>query len=45
MPNMSLKKTTMAEQEPQIRNKNFEEVALGYTLEEAQCESRSLPQL
>lgn len=39
MPNMSLKKTTMAEQEPQIRNKNFEEVALGYTLEEAQCEA------
>lgn len=29
--NMSLKKVAMPEQEPDIRNKNFEEVALGYT--------------
>lgn len=31
MPNMSLKKVAMPEQEPQIRNANFEEVSLGYT--------------
>lgn len=30
MPNMSLKKVKMPEQEPNIRNKNFKEVALGY---------------
>lgn len=30
MPNMSLKKTPMPEQAPNVRNKNFEEVALGY---------------
>ena len=30
MPNMSLKKTPMPEQAPDVRNKNFEEVALGY---------------
>ena len=35
MPNMSLKKQPMPEQEPQIRNKNFDEVALGYTAEMA----------
>ena len=33
MPNMSLKKNEMPTAEPQIRNKNFEEVALGYTEE------------
>ena len=33
MPNMSLKKVVMPEQEPDVRNKNFEEVALGYTKE------------
>ncbi len=40
MANMSLKKQSMPEQKPEIRNKNFEEVALGYTadmaIEEAQ---------
>ena len=40
MPNMSLNKCPMPEQDPNVRNKNFEEVALGYTaemaLEEAQ---------
>ncbi|HHU90074.1 MAG TPA: NADPH-dependent glutamate synthase [Clostridiaceae bacterium] len=40
MPNMSLKKVSMPEQDPEVRNKNFEEVALGYTeemaIEEAQ---------
>ena len=34
-PNMSLEKVKMPEQEPQIRNRNFEEVALGYTEEMA----------
>ena len=37
---MSLKKVSMPEQDPEVRNKNFEEVALGYTeemaIEEAQ---------
>ncbi|UZQ86134.1 NADPH-dependent glutamate synthase [Thermoclostridium stercorarium] len=31
MPNMSLKKVQMPEQDPNVRNKNFKEVALGYT--------------
>lgn len=31
MANMSLKKVAMPEQDPNVRNKNFEEVALGYT--------------
>jgi len=31
MPNMSPVKVTMPEQEPDVRNKNFSEVALGYT--------------
>jgi len=35
MPNMSLKKVPMPEQDPTVRNKNFEEVALGYTEEMA----------
>ncbi len=35
MPNMSLKKNEMPVQEPNIRNKNFLEVALGYTEEQA----------
>ncbi len=35
MPNMSLKKVTMPEQEPQVRNKNFKEVTHGYTEEMA----------
>ncbi len=35
MPNMNPKKSPMPEQEPNVRNKNFEEVALGYTEEMA----------
>ena len=31
MPNMSLTKVPMPEQDPNVRTKNFEEVALGYT--------------
>jgi glutamate synthase (NADPH/NADH) small chain len=48
MANMSLKKVMMPEQKPDVRNKNFEEVTLGYTdemaIEEAQrclkCKNR-----
>ena len=39
MPNMSQKKVAMLEQEPNVRNKNFEEVALGYTEEMAMEEA------
>ncbi len=35
MPNMSLKKNAMPTQDPQVRNGNFLEVALGYTEEQA----------
>ena len=35
MPNMSLEKVRMPEQDPNVRNKNFLEVALGYTKEQA----------
>ncbi len=35
MPNMSLKKNPMPHQEADVRNKNFAEVALGYTAEQA----------
>ena len=35
MPNMSLQKNKMPEQEPNVRNKNFKEVATGYTEEMA----------
>lgn len=35
MPNMSLKKNPMPSQEPDVRNKNFLEVALGYSEEQA----------
>lgn len=35
MPNMSLKKNEMPTQEPAIRAKNFSEVAMGYTKEQA----------
>ena len=35
MANMSLTKVPMPEQEPNVRNKNFEEVAIGYTPEMA----------
>lgn len=35
MPNMSMVKNEMPSQEPNVRNKNFLEVALGYTKEQA----------
>ena len=35
MANMSLKKTPMPEQDPKVRARNFKEVALGYTAEQA----------
>ena len=35
MPNMSLKKNPMPAQEPAVRARNFEEVALGYSPEQA----------
>ena len=40
MPNMSLKKNPMPTQEADIRNKNFDEVALGYTEEQAIDEAK-----
>jgi len=39
MANMSLEKIKMPEQAPDIRNKNFEEVSLGYTSEMAMEEA------
>ena len=39
MANMSLKKVAMPEQDPNVRNKNFDEVALGYTKEMAMEEA------
>lgn len=39
MPNMSPVKVAMPEQEPNVRNKNFKEVALGYTPEQAMEEA------
>ncbi|MBQ8599769.1 MAG: NADPH-dependent glutamate synthase [Clostridia bacterium] len=39
MANMSLEKQKMPELAPDIRNKNFEEVALGYTKEQALTEA------
>lgn len=39
MANMSLEKQKMPELAPEIRNKNFEEVALGYTEEQAMEEA------
>lgn len=39
MANMSLKKVSMPEQDPVKRNKNFKEVALGYTPEQAMEEA------
>ena len=35
MPNMSLNKVVMPEQDPKVRARNFEEVTLGYTEEMA----------
>ena len=39
MPNLSLVKNEMPVQEPHIRRRNFEEVALGYTREQALAEA------
>ena len=41
MANMSLKKNPMPSQDPNVRNKNFDEVALGYTEEQALDEAAS----
>jgi glutamate synthase (NADPH/NADH) small chain len=38
-PNMAAEKVKMPEQDPNVRNKNFEEVALGYTKEMAMEEA------
>ncbi len=40
MPNMSLKRNEMNVQDPNVRNKNFNEVALGYTQEQAIDEAK-----
>ena len=40
MANMQMKKTPMPEQDPQVRNHNFLEVAQGYTLEQAMNEAQ-----
>ena len=40
MANLQTTKTPMPEQEANVRNGNFLEVALGYTLEQAQNEAQ-----
>lgn len=40
MPNMSLEKVKITERDPNERNKNFKEVVLGYTEEEAKEEAK-----
>lgn len=40
MPNMSMQKTPMPEQAPEVRNKNFDEVTLGYTPDMAMLEAQ-----
>ncbi|WP_442861458.1 hypothetical protein [Caproiciproducens sp. NJN-50] len=40
MLNMQMNKTPMPEQDPRIRNRNFLEVAQGYTLEQAINEAK-----
>ena len=40
MANMSLEKNKMPSQDPNVRNKNFQEVALGYTEEQALDEAQ-----
>ena len=40
MPNMSVKRNVMPTQDPNVRNKNFDEVALGYTEEQAIDEAK-----
>lgn len=40
MPNMSMVRTPMPEQDPNVRNKNFLEVCIGYTEEMAKSEAQ-----
>lgn len=40
MPNLTNEKVKMAEQDPQVRNKNFSEVALGYNSEQSIAEAK-----
>ncbi|OUN07838.1 glutamate synthase (NADPH), homotetrameric [Flavonifractor sp. An92] len=40
MPNMSMTKNPMPEQDPNVRNHNFKEVAIGYTAEMAMDEAK-----
>lgn len=40
MPNMQMTKTPVTEQEPKVRARNFKEVCLGYTEEEAKFEAQ-----
>ena len=40
MPNMSLNKVKIPEQDPNVRSKNFLEVSLGYTEEMAKEEAQ-----
>ena len=42
MANMQMNKTPMPEQEPNVRNANFKEVALGYTLEQAISDAKAV---
>ena len=39
MPNMIPTKTPVSEQDPKVRARNFKEVTLGYTPEEAMLEA------
>jgi len=39
MPKRSYNKTPMAEQDPEVRSHNFDEVALGYTMEQGRLEA------
>ena len=43
--NMSLSQTRMPVQEPEVRSKNFGEVALGYTKSNGYARSKTLPWL
>ena len=45
MPNMSLKKNEMPAQPADVRNGNFDEVALGYTEEQALDEAARTKQI
>lgn len=40
MPNMSLEKVVITERNPKVRNKDFKEVVVGYTEEEAKQEAK-----